>query len=776
MKAAFFNFFGETLRPFQEEVAQAILGGTPTVLRAPTGYGKTAAAQFPFFLARQENLDFPRQMLYTLPLRVLANSLRQDAAEQAQKCGLKPQDVLIQTGEFPQDNLFLGDLTFTTYDQLLSGFLHFPLSTGAANILPGAAISSYLAFDEVHLMEAGRALGTTVAMLQWLQGVTPALLMTATLTDGVLDWLQSELNARVVQLPAAEIANLPRARRWHREKGLLDAGKILEKHAGKRTIVVANTVDSAQRIFSELRQKAPAGTEVILLHSRFFQAHRKQKEELLLRLFGKGAQGSTILVATQVIEVGINISCDNLHTELAPANSLIQRAGRCARFENETGDVWVYDAPFALPYSEELSTATDTAESALWNYKENGEAQTVGYKQELEWVEAVHGAADKKAVDALTGRKARIFEVIANNEKGVYTELVRQIDTLSVAISPAPEELRQPWDLEGLSIRPGTLEKNFKALAEPEWFAKKPHLKNPEKSQFSERREPPQYNWPKVENGDEFKTLTFVVLNPRHVSYSEDVGLRFEPHATGESGLSPCVVRRQRERYSYRRETYLQHITQVWKACERHFLSRGRLQWAARCLEEKCGLQSGDFERLLRLVIALHDAGKLSQEWQNAVWNYQKECWNDERRDFLAHTLYNPADPRQYAIGKWFSRPPHAAESAVLTQAVWESLGFDEPIACAAYSAIARHHAPFIGSVSEQKLANGAVAAIIEAAQACGAAEFNASDIALMCRRDDVLDEGEWLLQPATCPNAFLLYLLVVRVLRISDRFSFEEA
>src|SRR5690606_15983750 len=105
----------------------------------------------------------------------------------------------------------------------------------------------------------------------------------------------------------------------------LNAPDILEKHTNNRTIVVANTVDSAQNIFGELRKLASSGTHIVLLHSRFFRDDRKQKEEKLLKLFGKGANESAILVATQVIEVGINISCDNLHTEIAPANSLIQR-------------------------------------------------------------------------------------------------------------------------------------------------------------------------------------------------------------------------------------------------------------------------------------------------------------------------------------------------------------------------------------------------------------------------------------------------------------------
>lgn len=791
MQNDFKTLFGQKARQFQIDTATSVLNGIPTVLRAPTGYGKTAAAQFPFLFARQRNLEFPRQMLYSLPLRVLANSLHKDAREKATLCGLLPENVRIQTGEFQQDTLFLGDLTFTTYDQLLSGFLHIPLSLPfrLANVLAGASASSYLAFDEVHLMEMGRALGTTAAMLHWLRGVTPSLLMTATLTDAVLEWLHSELQANIVQLPPPEIKALPRARCWHRQNRPLDAAHILEMHNGKRTIVVANTVDGAQRIFAELSQAKPPDTKIILLHSRFFRAHRNQKEEQLLQLFGERAQGSAILVATQVIEVGLNISCDNLHTDVAPANSLIQRAGRCARFPNETGNVWVYDIETVLPYTSELCGATDVADCALWKFTSNDEPQPVGYQQELEWVEVVHGERDKAELISVRQRKTRIFEVIAKGEKSAYGELIRKSDdTLTAIISPEPEATRGPWDLEGLSIRPGTLTKYFDATDSGDtlidentsrWFAKKPRQEEPEEdAKRSERREPPKYEWLTITKSSEFYVAPLIALNPRYVSYSFELGLRFGPDQMGESGLSPCVVRRERERFSYVRETYFQHIDQVWKACARHFVSTDRLTWAARRLEERCGLKAGDFQTLLRLVVAGHDVGKLSEEWQNAVQSYQHERWKEPlpNTDFLAHTLYDPAKPQDRAVEKKFSRPPHAGESAVLTQNAWEALGFDEFTAYATFSAIARHHSPFLGSVSAQTLALGAPKEIKNAALACGVTNWPAQAVSLNCRKNHKLATSDWLLKPDDDPNAYLLYLLLVRALRISDQFSFDEA
>ena len=94
--------------------------------------------------------------------------------------------VTLQTGEQPEDPQFIeGDIIFATYDQSLSSFLTIPvgLSRRQGNVNAGAVISSYLVFDEFHLMEAERSLRTMAAVLGWLKGWTPFLLMTATLSE-----------------------------------------------------------------------------------------------------------------------------------------------------------------------------------------------------------------------------------------------------------------------------------------------------------------------------------------------------------------------------------------------------------------------------------------------------------------------------------------------------------------------------------------------------------------------------------------------------------------
>ena len=63
-----------------------------------------------------------------------------------------------------------------------------------------------------------------------------------------------------------------------------------------------------------------------MIHSRFREPDRRRHEELL---FGAGDR---IIVATQTIEAGVDVSARVLFTETAPWASLVQRFGRLNRY------------------------------------------------------------------------------------------------------------------------------------------------------------------------------------------------------------------------------------------------------------------------------------------------------------------------------------------------------------------------------------------------------------------------------------------------------------
>jgi CRISPR-associated endonuclease/helicase Cas3 len=72
--------------------------------------------------------------------------------------------------------------------------------------------------------------------------------------------------------------------------------------------------------------------EVILIHSRYNGQDRSAKEKSIISRTGVGEKRQpTLVVATQVVEVSLNIDLDTLYSEAAPLEALLQRFGRVNR-------------------------------------------------------------------------------------------------------------------------------------------------------------------------------------------------------------------------------------------------------------------------------------------------------------------------------------------------------------------------------------------------------------------------------------------------------------
>ncbi|MEZ6115699.1 MAG: CRISPR-associated helicase Cas3' [Pirellulaceae bacterium] len=119
-----------------------------------------------------------------------------------------------------------------------------------------------------------------------------------------------------------------------------EALKLLESEVenGNRVLIVSNTVRRCQDIAKAVRKHFP---NAICFHSKFTFDDRNRLEKLITE------DDSTvqILVATQVVEVSLDIDFDLLMTECAPIDALVQRAGRINRArKTEPGNVVVFQA------------------------------------------------------------------------------------------------------------------------------------------------------------------------------------------------------------------------------------------------------------------------------------------------------------------------------------------------------------------------------------------------------------------------------------------------
>jgi CRISPR-associated endonuclease/helicase Cas3 len=140
---------------------------------------------------------------------------------------------------------------------------------------------------------------------------------------------------------------------------------VADARCGKSVLVVCNLVDRAQAVYDSLSGILKEdGVLVELLHGRFNVRDRLAKERLVNEATGSKSQQrrAIVLVATQVVEVSLDIDLDTIYTEPAPLEALVQRFGRINRRRLQAGlaPVHVFRQPVdgQMIYDEALIKAT----------------------------------------------------------------------------------------------------------------------------------------------------------------------------------------------------------------------------------------------------------------------------------------------------------------------------------------------------------------------------------------------------------------------------------
>lgn len=308
------------------------------ILTAPTGTGKTEAA-----LLWAENNSEPSKFLYLLPTMTTANKIRDRIrCEVKGNVGLvhgtsdyvlKLEEELDMSGIFRRslfDKSFITPVTVATVDQLL----YMLFNWGRWDLRLINSSNSVIVFDEIHAYEpytvalilfACQQLSSLGAKFLFMSATLPSFLktlLTDTLgipeTNVIVDRSYDNRNRVILEFNMENEI----------ESSLEEISQELKNK--KKVLVVCNTVAKAKRVFAEFISLADElgfrRNKVMLIHSQFILRDRRVKEEFLENL-GSGG----IVVATQVVEVGLDIDFNLLYAEAAPIDALIQRMGRVNR-------------------------------------------------------------------------------------------------------------------------------------------------------------------------------------------------------------------------------------------------------------------------------------------------------------------------------------------------------------------------------------------------------------------------------------------------------------
>jgi len=413
---------------FQSVIQKKIKTGASILLVAPTGLGKT-------FAVTGDLEDGFHKTVYAVPLRALGEGIRKSIKELERNNA--PIDVVVHHGDKQESTLFSEEVVVTTYDQVVCGTPGLPLSLPlkAGHAVAGALLMSRLILDEGHL-----AWGISENALSILLGIIDfrrkfglqTIILTATLPDKIAKAISERLELELVIVGEGEdecyVSDDEGLKRREenrkvkistcdlkkiKKKPELDLTPLIKKLTntnGKR-IYFANTVNRIQMVYDLLIKEDSDSSKIIVLHNRMPKSMRSRAEKDALNTFGKNSTDENVILLTnQVAEAGLDISAPLVISDPAPVDTLIQRAGRCARWFRKgpiEGEFIVLKPPKASIENKKewnlnmtLPYRSDLVISAVYS-RNFVQSKRLSWETEQAWINKAWGGDEKKALKSL---------------------------------------------------------------------------------------------------------------------------------------------------------------------------------------------------------------------------------------------------------------------------------------------------------------------------------------------------------------------------------------
>ena len=355
----------DKLRDFQEELS---IDFKSVLVEIPTGEGKTEGS---LLWAINNLYNKHSKIIYTLPTQTTSNKLyeRIKTLFSKEECGLIHSSAKIylekeyerEKGEV--DDVFRSDfllsksfnkpITVSTIDSLLKYFINI----GRFNIATKNFLNSTIIIDEVHSYDL-KLMGFLKRFLELCSELEVRVcLMSASIPNQIKSLLGVESYPVITQKELFE----KRANEIIKVDTILedDLYLIVEKfNSGKNILVIRNRVKSSIETFEELLELGIDNEDIVLYHSTFKKRDRTKKEDLIFKKLDD--KKPFILVATQIVEVSLDIDFDVMFTDNAPIDALIQRFGRVNRKKSieKKGEIFIYQVENPLPYRETILNLT----------------------------------------------------------------------------------------------------------------------------------------------------------------------------------------------------------------------------------------------------------------------------------------------------------------------------------------------------------------------------------------------------------------------------------
>jgi len=420
------------LTEFQKNCASTL---DNVIAIAPTGSGKTEASLL-WGLNNLENMAGGK-LLYLLPTMVTANSifLRLEDYFGKGNVGLthSTASFMFQDEEDNQeerrnvlfDKSFIKPATVATIDQLLvTGFNH-----GKWTLIEANAANAVIIIDEIHSYDSW-TLGLIIKSIEHFSRLgAKFMLMSATMPSYLIEIL-SKAFASVKIIKDENLLNSCRNRYTTFDKYIDDAIRDIEKlvNNGKKTLVVVNNVAKCQELYEKLSFLSP-----VCYHSKFTLEDRIKKEGFI--------ENTNLLIATQVVEVSLDIDFDVMFCECAPPDAIVQRAGRVNRRRSKADShIFIFkasDISKRIYDPDSAGLLTSSFDSFASSPENLTEADLIRIVEQV--YSHVNIEESKNFIDAseqYDRTQERLSGIFDNPNREDNNEVTRKIDYLQIPVIP----------------------------------------------------------------------------------------------------------------------------------------------------------------------------------------------------------------------------------------------------------------------------------------------------------------------------------------------------
>lgn len=312
------------------------------VVIASTGSGKTEAACLWANGAK---------LFYTLPFKISINDIYRRIHENKKGYGFKNSTLLhsdalffLQEEErdetpfvkYRQARFLSYQVTVCTVDQLFASSFRYL----GSEIIPAVFRYSKVVIDEIQAYspEIAARIIYGLKMISNMGG--KFAIITATLPP-VLENQMREIGLTFEKPQNPFLGEFDSRHVVSYVDGDFDYHLIVEDSKQKKVLIICNTVEKACDVYD----KVSIASNCHLLHSRFQKRHRSLLENAIIE-FSNNRQDHGIWITTQIVEASLDIDFDVLYTEMCPADSLLQRMGRCYRnrnYDGFTSNIFIYN-------------------------------------------------------------------------------------------------------------------------------------------------------------------------------------------------------------------------------------------------------------------------------------------------------------------------------------------------------------------------------------------------------------------------------------------------